>query len=212
MSSKHPKKKTSVGKSKSYRQFLIPAVITVATTVIAALIIGYFKGDLWQRPPMRASLDKPTVDTDVSLRDFLDDRKVPTSDYTKDQLAQVGYVVHFKVQIEGLKRRKCTARWEVFDAQDRSRILPPGWSKEQEPVEMIPERDIDSAAENFWVPPTGTDRVFFVRVRIYDDKGVELVYADSDPLKPVTTKQGVETSALPEANANSAQPAPSDRK
>jgi len=202
------KKTAASGRAKWYQQILIPAVITVLTTVAGALIIGYFKGELWKKPPMRASLEKPTVDTNVSLQDFADARNLATTDYTADLLAQVGYLVHFKVQIEGFKRRKCTARWEVFEAESRSRLFPAGWSKDQEPIEMIPERDIDSAAENFWVPPVGTDRAFFVRVRIYDDKGVELVYADSDPVKPFISKPAAEPSPTPNANTNSAKPPP----
>lgn len=201
--------KTAAGApARWYKQFLIPAVITVLVTVTGALIIGYFKGELGKKPPMGASLEKPTVDTNVSLKEFLDARHFASAGYTQDKLEQVGYVVHFKVHIEGFKERTCTGLWEVFDAENRSKFFPPGWSKDQDPLEVIPEGDVDEAAENFWIPPVGTDRAFFVRVRIFDDKEVELVYGDSDPVKPYLPKPP-ESSPT---NTNSAKPRPSKRK
>lgn len=118
-----------VAPAKWYKQFLIPAVITVLVTVTGALIIGYFKGEIGKRPPMGASLEKPTVDTNVSLKEFLEARRFAAMGYTQHQLEQVGYMVHFKIHIEGFKERTCTGLWEVFDAENRSKIFPPGWAK-----------------------------------------------------------------------------------
>src|SRR2546423_10642736 len=213
----HVKAKPTIGKRKWYRTMWTPpvtasvitAILTLGTTVTGGIILGYFKGELFKKPPTRAAFEKPTIETNVTLKDYSDERQL-TDAYTPDKLAQVGYVVHFKVQIEGFKQRTCIVRWEVFDAKNRSRIVPPGWQRIQEPLELIPERDSDSAAGYFWVPPTNTEKPFFITVRLYDDKGTELDYTETLPVKPNAT--AVASSPTPSTDSRPVKPCPRTRK
>lgn len=186
-----------------FQKYWLPALITLMTTVIGGVTLAYFKGELWRKPPMRAAFEKPLVQTNVALRDFSMERGVDTTVYTEEQLAQVGYITNFKVQIDGFKGRTCKLRWELFDVEKRERIVPPGWNAVQDPVDLKPERDSDSAASEFWVPPTGSDRPFFVRVRLFDDKNVELDFEDSDA---VTPRASAQTSPSPTPSAGPGKP------
>lgn len=162
---------------------VVLAALAAFFTLLGGFALAYFNG--WLSPKtFSAKLEKPTVDTNVLLKDYLEEMNIPASNYSAADLAQVGYRVHFQVQLVGFKGRTCKARWEVFDSDNKARVFPPGWDKVQEPVEMTPEAATDSASPNFWVPPLATNDAFFVRVTIYDDKDVALTYADSEPVKP----------------------------
>jgi hypothetical protein len=174
-----------------FEKYWLPALIPLFVAVAGGLTLAYFKGELGRKPqgppplpPMRAAFEKPTIDTNVSLRDHLTQQRQSTTDYSEAQLAQVGYIVHFKVQIDGFKGRTCKMYWEMFDAATRARIYPAGWSREQDPVDLKPERDSDSAAAEFWMPSAAANQPFIVRLRLFDDKRVELDYEDSDVIQP----------------------------
>ena len=165
------------------KKAVILAAIGAAFALLGGITLAYFEG--WLAPKTLSSrLEKPTVETQVKLQDFLEETKIPITDYTPEQLGQVGYKVHFQVQLVGYKGRTCKARWEVFSARTNSRIFLPGWDRVQEPVEMIPDAETDSAAPNFWLPPFRADGPFFVRIAIYDDNGVELTSVNTDQIRP----------------------------
>jgi hypothetical protein len=155
----------------------------IFTAVITAVITAYFTGTFAPKK-LGATLSKLTPDTNVTLEEYLKQSSLSPDEYALEELRQVGCLIHFQVEIEGFSGRECAARWSVYDAKSRSRIeLPDPWADVQEPIRFTPEQVTDSAAENFWVPSLDTDRPFFVRVELYDDKGVRLTFADTEPIR-----------------------------
>lgn len=166
---------------KWYQKIVVQAATVAAFTLLGGVALAYFNGWLSAKT-LDAKLEKPTIETNVKLSDFLNQMNISPADYSAEDLQQIGYVVHFQVQLIGFKGRTCKARWELFDDLSKSKFVLPSWDKVQEPVELTAEANTDSASPNFWVPPVIRNGAFFVRVRIYDDRGVELTYADTLPV------------------------------
>ena len=155
----------------------------ILTAVITAVIIAYFTG-MFAPKKLGATLSKLTFNANVTLEEYLKQSSLSPDEYVSEELQQTGCLIHFQVEIEGFTGRECAARWSVYDAESRSRIdLPEPWTEAQKPINFTPEQATDSAAEYFWVPPLNTDRTFFVRVELYDDKGVRLTFADTEPIR-----------------------------
>ena len=71
-------------------------------TLLGGVTLAYFQG--WLAPKtLGATLSHPRIDSNVKLEDFLKRTGNPTTDYTREQLAQVGYTIHFQVQLVGYK-------------------------------------------------------------------------------------------------------------
>ena len=174
------------------------AIIAITTlfTVLGGISLALFNS--WRAPQeLSATLAKPTIETNVTLSKGLIASNSPVSGLTEEQLALVGYLVHVQIKLVGFKGRHTHVRWEMHDAETRARILVSelfsDWSDEQTAVDVLAEAAIDTAAPKFWVPAPLNDKPFFVRVMIYDDKGTELTYADSDAVRPTAATKPVDT-------------------
>ena len=165
------------------------AGLAVLATLLAALVGGIFVifaafVPVWTAPKtLRASLSDLTIESNVSLEEYLKRSKLPFDEYSDDELGQFGYVVHFKVEMEGFKNRECPVIWSVYDAKTKSKIeLPDPWAERQEPIELTPEQANDSAADNFCVPNLSGHGAFFVRLEVLDDKGQLLTFKDTESI------------------------------
>jgi hypothetical protein len=187
------------------------AIIAITTlfTMLGGISLALFNS--WRAPQeLSATLAKPTIETNVTLSKGLEASNSPLSGLTEEQLALVGYLVHVQMKLVGFKGRHTRVRWELHDADTRARIFVSeyfsGWSDEQTAVDVLAEAAIDTAAPKFWVPAPPDNRSFFVRVMIYDDKGTELIYADSDAIRPTAATKPADT---PNEGANTKQPSKS---
>ena len=167
------------------------SILAILLVVLGALLA------VWLAPKtVRAKLTNLKVDTNVTLKQYLEDPtnvtlknnledpSQPTKGFSPEELDQNGYLIHFEVELEGLKDRDCVASWSVYDADSKSRIeLPDPWVRFQKPIIFTPEAQVDSAAEYFWVPPIDKRHAFLVRIEILDDKGSALTFAETEPIK-----------------------------
>ena len=109
---------------------------------------------------MRATLAKPTVEANITLRDFLMLQRFPAG-YSEQQLSTPGYVVHVRVQIEGFKGKVCTINGNIFDAETNERVpLPFPWTENQFGTGLTSERLTDSATGFVWVPDLKLEKPF----------------------------------------------------
>ena len=162
---------------------VIGAVVTIATSVTGAVLIKTFEG--WRAPKKFAAKfeSTPRVESNVVLKNSLEESGIPTSEYTEQQLAQAGHLVRFQLQLEGFEGRTCSVRWEVFDAETKVRLEFADWNRIQNVVDMTPEGATDVGSAHFWVPPAAGDKPFFVRLIVCDDKGTDLTFIDTDVVR-----------------------------
>jgi hypothetical protein len=178
--------------AKWYENKLVAIMLTAAFTLMGGIGLAVFK--YWRDPKVfDAKLEKPTIETNVPLRKALAESGEAESQYTEAQLAQVGYFVHTQVTLVGFKGRKCSMRWEVFDADRGERIFFPDWEDTQTAFDLTPEGQTDIAAPKFWLPPTPDNKLFFVRVMIDDDKGTPLTSEQTAPVRPPPAAKTADT-------------------
>lgn len=93
-----------------------------------------------------------------------------------------GRIVDFSVTLDGLEGRDAYVTAEVIDAASGRRVRPPAG----EILEIHAEAQTDTVSSNLFVPlsRSGDDEGHSVRVSVWDDRGVRLTFADSDPFPP----------------------------
>jgi hypothetical protein len=167
------------------RAAIVGGIFIILAAIIAAVITGMLASKT-----LRVILNEPRVETNVTLEKYLNRSNLSSDKYTTEQLLQIGYIVHFHVQIEGFKGRKCTVNWSMYDAESESKIdLLYPWAEVQKPINLTPEQALDSAAEFFWVPVLDKEGTFYVRVEVCDDRGARINFIDTKPIpfKPLLT-------------------------
>lgn len=92
----------------------------------------------------------------------------------------VGVTVNFNVSLTGFKGRTVAVRWSLHHAGG-GRVARE-WLRNQPALWLVGEAERDSAGSDFWVPLPKTKGPFFVQVGVYDEDGVRLDFAETDPV------------------------------
>jgi len=100
---------------------------------------------------------------------------------------ELGSVIYFEVTLVGFTNQQCRVTGSVYDAQSQSRVF-----NLNEISHFTPEAEHDTASSQLWFPFPKKPGSFFVRLALYDHKGVRLTSADSE----------VFITAVPPANAS----------
>jgi hypothetical protein len=115
--------------------------------------------------------------TPAPFRQYLRELNVPTSPYSREQLAQIGILVRMDFRITGLKGKRLAMRWRLYDARSGRPVPDP--ASDERYVILTPGAETDSGSWSMWMPRPARAGRFFVRVRLSDDRGMPLAQADS---------------------------------
>jgi hypothetical protein len=100
--------------------------------------------------------------------------------YPASLLRVRGEVVYVQSTLEGFKRRSVVLRWSLYDARSKQRLRGENFSQISA-AQLHLEAPTDRTVQEIWLPPPPGKGPYFVRVELYDKRGVLLAVADSAP-------------------------------
>jgi hypothetical protein len=94
----------------------------------------------------------------------------------RDLLALSGEVAYVESTLEGFKRSSVVLRWSLYDARTHARIRQ--FSGRSLALLRL-EAPTDRTIQEVWLPPVPGTGPYFIRVALYDKRGVLLAIDDS---------------------------------
>jgi hypothetical protein len=91
----------------------------------------------------------------------------------------VGRLVDLSVAFHGLKHRCIQLRWSLYEAPTgvRAKEL---WLRDRPALRFVPDRQDQSASQQFWVPVPRRGGRFFVRMGLFEPDGTRLTVARTE--------------------------------
>ena len=128
----------------------------------------------FDHPSVRQSLER--------LRLAYPERTQRLLDHERQRLGVIGTVLHFEVQLEGLRTVPIASRWSLFEGDKGIRLAE---SESLDPLPLtfrIEKKEADTGTWEVWID---TSRVegsrFFVRLELYDERtGARVTFQDSE--------------------------------
>lgn len=154
---------TEVEAAKKRRRITLTAIGTVVTLIATVVgLIFLFAPDL--KP------DEPTPPTKLTLSGTIDDVTLVAGNPPK---------LAVSVHIKGFNKRRCQLRFTMYD---RRTYKPLVGLDDELVADMTPESHDDRATTRFDLPVPTYRGQFGTRVRLLDDKGVELTTKEGPPV------------------------------
>jgi hypothetical protein len=155
------------------RPNLAPSTTNVAQITKVAVEPGVTLGQYFDHPPVKAAVGR--------LRAAYPDRTKRLLAIDGPRLGTVGAVVHYQVELRGLKGVPVATRWSLFDA-DSGRRLADSEGIDPLPLRLtIEKKDVDTGVWETWVDTSGGRATAFVRLELYDERtGNGMTFQDSE--------------------------------
>jgi hypothetical protein len=113
-------------------------------------------------PPrnQQANLSKPTVEANISRRQYLERADLQIGGFTKKELAERGVFIELGVHIIGFEGKLLTLKWELIDAVSSDQI------HDERSEGLIPPTDEGTVTERLFVPLPRKPGTFRVRIEL----------------------------------------------
>jgi hypothetical protein len=173
------------------RRKRIQQAVGGAGAVIAALVgittlVDWGKGTLDDSTPAPAAIDAQIVDVEPrgdneTLADYVRSTKPPGgTHYTREQLAERGYIFAVRVRIRGAQGQKLPLRWSLYETR-RGRL--PGAVDNQIGVVFAPLAREHARTWPVWLPYPPHPGEYYVRFTLEDSEGRPVDTKDTRPFR-----------------------------
>jgi hypothetical protein len=161
-------------------------MLALAGTIVALVsgIVGLvflFKPDLQpsgEAAKQAATLSQLNVKPNAAFGEYLARVDLPTTPYTKNQLARRGALLRFRVAITGFEGERLLLKWELFDDATGEQI------DESQATTIRPTTETNEAIQHFWVPLPRRRGQFNAVVELKQQKNSSLLSLDTLQTEP----------------------------
>jgi hypothetical protein len=112
------------------------------------------------------TLDRPTLDRNVTFGQYLDRIEESRAPYRPDTLARRGVLVEFDFVITGYRDKQLPIRWQLIDAQSGDQL------DQSRDISLVPRVTNEHGTWHVWAAtPKHRARRLFVQIQLYDRRG-----------------------------------------